>query len=117
MPLALEEEPPEETIQSDDHVTAPRKPFGNLPTLPNTAAVQPAGRVILIDEKSAQWCFVRLIEVKDDVFVSIEAQQALTFGEIAMVPSVCAATNLAELDELIAALTRVRGKMIERGNL
>jgi hypothetical protein len=62
----------------------------------------------IVAETCSKWCFVRLIEVPDGRFVSVEAREAYLVGETAIVPSVCAGGTAAEINDLIAALQSMR---------
>jgi hypothetical protein len=65
-------------------------------------------RKIVADLDASAWCYVRLVEVPDGRFVSIEAKEILMIGELGLVPSVCAGSTRDEIDKLIAELVKVR---------
>jgi hypothetical protein len=79
-----------------------------IPSIPNVGPFP--GRAV-VDEVDTEWCFVRIIERADGRFLSLEAHEGIVAGGVAMVPGICGAMTTAEVDELIAALQRVRGHL------
>jgi hypothetical protein len=63
---------------------------------------------VIVSEGKTKWAFVRVVERKEGRFLSLEAHEGLVAHDIAIVPSVCAATTVEDVNELIAALQRAR---------
>ena len=75
-------------------------------TIDNEGAI--AGRAV-VGEINTEWCLVRIVEREDGRFLSLEAHEGIVAGGVAMVPGVCAATTVEQVDALIAAIEQMKG--------